>query len=79
MTTSHAVYITTNEDGIVLAASIDSPRFCVAGATEEEAAAKAQRALDFYRRHQSAIDKIAPRETRLISPAFKERELCLED
>jgi predicted RNase H-like HicB family nuclease len=69
------IYLCRQEDGTFLAASIDSPRFCVGSATEDEALEKAQRALDYYLGAKSAVRSIPAKETRVISPAFEEREL----
>ncbi len=46
--TAHAIFITKQADNLFLAASIDSPRFCVGAATKSEAVDKAQRALDYF-------------------------------
>jgi predicted RNase H-like HicB family nuclease len=74
---SHTVYF-TQENGTFLVASIDSPRFCVGGATELEAFEKAQRALDYYLSVKDKLRSIRPRETRVISPVYQEKELCVD-
>jgi hypothetical protein len=71
----HTIWLTAGDDGSVLAASVDSPRFCVGGATAEEAYEKARRALEYFRKTQGKV-KVAPRETRVISPVFEQKELC---
>lgn len=42
------IWICQTDDDSYLAASIESPRFCFAGTSEEEVAGKAVRALDAY-------------------------------
>lgn len=74
--TSHTIFFTTAEDGTFLVASIDSPRFCVGAATEQEAFGKAKRALEYYDSVKDKIRSISPRETRVISPVYQEKELC---
>jgi hypothetical protein len=76
---SHTIFITRQDDGLVLAASIDSPRFCVGGTTESEALDKAQRALDYFAsiRDEKKIRQVRPTEVRVISPIYEKRELCL--
>lgn len=74
-----SIFLTKAEDGTFLAASIDSPRFCVGAATQREALEKAQRARHYY---DSVKDKtrLAPaRETRVISPVYEEKELCVAE
>ena len=75
---SHTVYYTTAEDGTFLVASIDTPRFCVGGATELEAFGKAKRALEYYDSIKDKFRNISPRETRVISPFYQEKELCAD-
>jgi hypothetical protein len=77
-TASHTIFFTTAEDGTFLAASIDSPRFCVGAATEQEAFEKAVCALEYYNRVKDNIRHIALRETRVISPIYQEKELCAD-
>jgi hypothetical protein len=77
-TTSHTVYYTTAENGIFLVTSIDTPRFCVGGATEQEAFGKAKRALEYYDSVKDKFRSISPRETRVISPFYQEKELCAD-
>jgi|HubBroStandDraft_6_1064221.scaffolds.fasta_scaffold687672_2 hypothetical protein len=77
-TSSHTIFFTTGEDGTFLVASIDSPRFCVGGATEREAFEKAAGALEYYHRVKDKIRRISPRETRVISPIYQEKELCAD-
>ena len=72
-----AIFISRQPDGTFLAASIDSPRFCVGGATEDEAFTKAQRALAYYRSVEGKIVYAEPRVTSVVSPVYRERELCL--
>jgi hypothetical protein len=74
--TSHTIYY-TQENGTFLVASIDSPRFCVGGATELEAFEKAVRALEYYHSVQNKVRNIPPRETLVISPVYQEKELCV--
>jgi predicted RNase H-like HicB family nuclease len=72
---THTIFISKQRDGTFLAASIDVPRFCVGGTSEDEVHQKAQRALDYY---QSAKDKVVyaePTITSVVSPVYKEREL----
>lgn len=76
--TSHTIFFTTAEDGTFLVASIDTPRFCVGGATEQEAFGKAKRALDYYHSVKDKSLTISPRETRVISPVYQEKELCAD-
>ena len=76
--TSHTIFFTATEDGTFLVDSIDTPRFCVGGATEQEAFEKAQRALDYYHSVKDKIHRISPRETRVISPVYQEKELCAD-
>ena len=73
---SHTIFITQIEDGSFLAASIDSPRFCVGAPTERGAFEKAQRALAYYDGVEDKLRNIKPQETRVISPVYKEKELC---
>jgi predicted RNase H-like HicB family nuclease len=75
---SHTVYYTTAEDGTFLVASIDTPRFCVGGATEQEAFEKAKRAIEYYDSVKDKFRSIPPRETRVISPFYQEKELCAD-
>jgi hypothetical protein len=73
----HTIFISRQGDGTFLAASIDSPRFCVGGPTEDAAYDKAQRALDYYRSAKDKITYAEPRVTSVVSPIYRERELCL--
>ena len=45
---THKFWVCQSDDDTFLAASTESPRFCFAGATEEEVIDKANRALDAY-------------------------------
>lgn len=74
--TPRRIYFSEQDDGTVLAASIDSPRFCVGASTEEEALAKARRAVAYYNDVLGKVSKRAKKETRVIRPLFQERELC---
>ncbi len=71
MTDHNSLYIARIEDATFLAASFDSPRLCVGGSSEEEARAKAHRAVEFYNRTKGAAIKVAPRSVRVISPVFE--------
>lgn len=70
------IFLSKQEDGSFLAASIDSPRFCVSAHTEAEAAAKAERAFEYHQSNKHKVIDAKPTTTRLIAPAFKEKELC---
>lgn len=72
---AHEVFTFQREDGTFLCASIDTPRFCVAGDTAEEARAKAQRALDFYDRTKHSVRTVNPKRTRVISPVYEREEI----
>lgn len=73
----HTIFISKQTDGTFLAASIDSPRFCVGGADENEAYEKAQRALDYYRSVEGKFVYAEPKVTSVVSPVYHERELCV--
>lgn len=47
-TKTHTVHFATTEDGQHICASLETPLFCFIGKSEEELAAKAERALNFY-------------------------------
>lgn len=70
------VFFCKRKDGTFLAASIDSPRFCVAGSTQKEAQEKAQRAVDFYLQNKHKVLDLKAKETRVVTPVFEEKELC---
>lgn len=72
---THEIFTFRREDGTFLCASIDAPRFCVAGSTLEEARAKATRALDFYERHKHTTKSVETKRTRVISPVYEREEL----
>jgi predicted RNase H-like HicB family nuclease len=73
----HVIFITRVEGGSYLAASIDTPRFCVGGTTRQNAYDKAQHALEYYHKvKDKVIRSVAPRETRVLSPVFEQEELC---
>ena len=61
---SHTIFSAIEEDGTFLAFSIDSPRFCVGGATEREAFEKAAGALEYYHRLKGVI---ARKRTAILS------------
>jgi predicted RNase H-like HicB family nuclease len=71
------IFISKQSDDTFLAVSIDLPRFCISGRTEADAEAKAQRAIDFYNRNKHRVLDLRLRETRVITPAFEEKELCI--
>jgi len=75
---SHTIFFTAAEDGTFVVASIGTPRFCVGGATEQEAFEKAQRALDYYHSVKDKSHSVYHRETRVISPVYQEKELCAD-
>ena len=75
---SHTIFFTAAEDGTFLVASIDTPRFCVGGATEQEAFEKAQRPLDYYHSVKDKSHSVYPRETRVVIPVYQEKELCAD-
>jgi predicted RNase H-like HicB family nuclease len=71
------IFLTKGDDGNFLAASIDSPRFCVSAPTRVEAIKKAERALAYF--HEASRDAAAsvkPRSTRVISPVFVPEKVC---
>ena len=70
MTVTHRIFYTEAEDGNILAVHIDSPRFCVAAPTKDEAFSKASRALDYYDSVKIVARKAPPKETRVISPTY---------
>jgi hypothetical protein len=76
MTDSYRIFHTKLEDGSVIAVSIDTPRFCVGAQTEEEALSKAKRALAYFESVRDSLRTPARKETRVISPSFKEEALC---
>ena len=78
-TKDHQVFLAKIEDGSFLAVSIDSPRFCVGGDTIEAAAAKAQRALEYFHAAKGKVLEVKPRESRVISPVYEQKELCAVD
>lgn len=71
------IFFAKNADGTFLAVSIDSPRFCVYAATEVDAEAKALRAIEYYNVNKHKVLSLKARETRIVTPAFEEKELCL--
>ena len=75
--TNVAIYLAKQDDETFIAVSIDAPRFCVQGATEAKALAKAERAIDYYNENKHKVLDVKARETRIITPAFEEKELCL--
>ncbi len=75
MNDTHRIFSASIEGGIVIAASVDSPRFCVGAPTAEEATAKAARALTYYNSVRKTLRTTA-RETRVVSPSFRIEELC---
>jgi hypothetical protein len=68
-------YSRLGDGGEYLAASIGVPRFCVAAPTREEAKAKAERAIEYYHQAKGSALRVAPRATRVITPAFELEEL----
>lgn len=75
------VYYTQRDDGSWLAASVSTPWFCLSAPTEEEAKAKAERALAFWCNNRAAplnktlersVSPFSPRKVETIRPA----ELC---
>jgi predicted RNase H-like HicB family nuclease len=72
----HRIFSTALEDGSFIAASVDSPRFCVGAATEEEAFEKATRALSYYESVKKTLRTPKRAEVRVISPSFREEALC---
>jgi hypothetical protein len=73
---AHVIFVTKQADGLFLAISIDSPRFCVSAATPNEALDKAQRALDYSQSIKNeAIRQVKPTEVRVITPVYEKREL----
>ena len=75
MTKGHNVFHTKLEDGTFLAASFDSPRFCVGAPTLDEALAKADRAFSYYHSISTKDRSHKPLETRVITPFFQLREM----
>jgi len=75
MTNSALIFISKQSDDTFLAVSIDTPRFCVSAATEDEAFAKAQEAISFYNEYKHRLLDVKARETHIIAPAFEEKEL----
>lgn len=73
--TGHPIYLTRIEDGSFLAVSIDSPRFCVGGANEQEAFEKAQRALRYYDSVKGELS-VKPKKTSVISFVYQQKDLC---
>lgn len=73
----HRVFVTLVGDDTWLAASVDSPRFCVGASSREEAFERAARALRYFAEVKDRLHVGArPVETCVISPFFEEKELC---
>ena len=72
---STRIFYTEIEDGTFVAVSIDSPRFCVGAKTAEEALAKAHRALAYYNSAHRDLQTSPRRETRVVSPSFRQELL----
>ena len=70
MSNKHRIFTTLLEDGSFIAASVDSPRFCVGALTKEEAIEKAARALSYYESAKEKLRTPAREEVRVIRPAF---------
>ena len=75
MSVEHNVYISRLEDGSFVAASIDSPRFCVSGTSAAEAKDKAVRALIYFERVRSNAKPIV-KTTRTVVPIFDKELVC---
>ena len=71
------IFYAKQEDDSFLAVSIDTPRFCVGGKTLEEAEARAQHAVKFYNENKHKVLDLKARETRVVTPAYEERELLI--
>jgi hypothetical protein len=76
MTDSHRIFHTELDDGSIIAVSIDSPRFCVGAQTKDEVLSKATRALAYFDSIRNRLRTPSREETRVISPSFKEEQLC---
>jgi predicted RNase H-like HicB family nuclease len=71
------IFLTKTDDGSFLAASIDSPRFCVSAPTRAEAVQKAERARAYFLEASSeAAASVKPRSIRVISPVFVPEKVC---
>lgn len=68
-------WICQTDDGTYLAASTESPRFCFAGASEEEAVDKAVGALDAY---LSGEFKPIVREQRASKELYRPRPIRVQ-
>ena len=78
MSNGHRIFLSSDGDDRWLAASIDSPRFCVGASSGPGVVEKSLRALEYYHSVKDSLRTVAPLETRVVSPVYEEKELCVE-